>query len=253
MNWAALPRHYRLRAALMEKIASGEWAAHQPIPSERVLGERYNVSRATTRRALDDLANQGYIYREQGRGTFVAPMRKTSPKAQLLGFVEELQQNGEAVTITTIDSGLVIAPGPVAEELHIGANERAAYVRRVISVEAVPLLVAESYVPGFFGGDELVSRMSGAASLYRTLEIDGIIIAHGHQRLRAILLDENTARWLDAPVGCPGLEITRVTFSLEGVPVEMSRGVYRGDRYEYKIDLVRNRSRQEPVPSKDEI
>jgi GntR family transcriptional regulator len=70
-----LPRYYQLANILRERIARGEFEAHQPIPSERQLESLYSVSRPTIRQAIDLLVRQGYLYREHGRGTFVSPQK----------------------------------------------------------------------------------------------------------------------------------------------------------------------------------
>lgn len=50
-------------------------AAHSPLPSERILAERFGVQRPTVRVALEYLAQQGVIYRLERRGWFVSPPR----------------------------------------------------------------------------------------------------------------------------------------------------------------------------------
>jgi DNA-binding LacI/PurR family transcriptional regulator len=57
---------------LQDRIQSGEFEPGRPIPTERELGEEYGVSRITVIKALDMLEHDGYILRQQGRGTFIA-------------------------------------------------------------------------------------------------------------------------------------------------------------------------------------
>ena len=53
--------------------------ANDKMPTERELSIRYNVSRVTVRDTLNRLAQAGYIYRIQGKGTFVS-VRKIEKK-----------------------------------------------------------------------------------------------------------------------------------------------------------------------------
>ena len=60
---------------------------YEPIPSEQELMEMYQVSRITVRKAVDELVNEGYLYKIQGKGTYVKTMNAAtifllSPAAQ---------------------------------------------------------------------------------------------------------------------------------------------------------------------------
>lgn len=65
-------KYSQLYDILLEKILANEWKANDKMPTERELSIRYNVSRVTVRDTLNRLAQAGYIYRIQGKGTFVS-------------------------------------------------------------------------------------------------------------------------------------------------------------------------------------
>ncbi|MBU5672064.1 GntR family transcriptional regulator [Paenibacillus brevis] len=66
------PMYEQIFEALREQIVSGKYAPGERIPSEKELGEAYNVSRITSKKALEILAQEGYIVRQPGRGSFVS-------------------------------------------------------------------------------------------------------------------------------------------------------------------------------------
>src|SRR5690242_16490272 len=68
---AIAPLYHQLKLALTDHIVSGRWRPGTELPSEPELCRHFAVSRGTLRRALGDLAAQGLIVRQQGRGTFV--------------------------------------------------------------------------------------------------------------------------------------------------------------------------------------
>ena len=68
-----IPLVYQLGQAIRERIVAGEYRPGQPIPTEDQLQKFYGVSRTTVRLALAKLVNEGYIRRQQGKGTFVNP------------------------------------------------------------------------------------------------------------------------------------------------------------------------------------
>jgi len=57
---------------LIEKIVSGELAVGEAVLSERKLAEKYQVSYMTIRKAIFELAEDGYLRKESTRGTFVS-------------------------------------------------------------------------------------------------------------------------------------------------------------------------------------
>lgn len=72
------PKYSQLKDYLKEEMRLGKIAADEQLPSENMLATQFKVSRHTVRQALGDLENEGYVYREQGRGTFCAPRNRSA-------------------------------------------------------------------------------------------------------------------------------------------------------------------------------
>ena len=68
-----IPLVYQLGEAIRDKIVRREYIPGEPIPTEDRLQKFYGVSRTTVRLALAKLVNEGYIRRQQGKGTYVNP------------------------------------------------------------------------------------------------------------------------------------------------------------------------------------
>ncbi|MDF2842548.1 MAG: GntR family transcriptional regulator [Herbinix sp.] len=60
-----------VKQSIMDKIQSGELKPNDKLPSEEEYSETFNVSGITIRKALSELANEGYIKRTKRKGTFV--------------------------------------------------------------------------------------------------------------------------------------------------------------------------------------
>src|SRR6187549_887442 len=64
------PKYLRIKQDLTEKLRAGHFDPNVPLPSEKVLAELGGVSIGTVRQALSEMADEGLVRREQGRGTF---------------------------------------------------------------------------------------------------------------------------------------------------------------------------------------
>lgn len=67
-----LPIYYQIEEQLKKQIENGELKPNDSLPSEREFAERFEISRMTVRQAINNLVNDGYLYRQKGRGTFVS-------------------------------------------------------------------------------------------------------------------------------------------------------------------------------------
>jgi GntR family transcriptional regulator, arabinose operon transcriptional repressor len=64
--------YMQVAAKVKEEIRSRKLLPHEPVPSEGELAKQFDVSRMTTKLALELLAKQGIVSRLARRGTFVA-------------------------------------------------------------------------------------------------------------------------------------------------------------------------------------
>ena len=66
------PKYMQLKEEIVSWIAMAEFKPHDKLPSENEIAARFGFSRQTVRQALGDLETEGWLYRSQGKGTFVA-------------------------------------------------------------------------------------------------------------------------------------------------------------------------------------
>lgn len=65
-------KYLQLKEDLLKKIKRGDLPAGEKIPSENTLAAQYQLSRQTVRKAIAELTQEGFLYPEHGRGTFVS-------------------------------------------------------------------------------------------------------------------------------------------------------------------------------------
>ncbi|MEO7403946.1 MAG: UTRA domain-containing protein, partial [Burkholderiales bacterium] len=72
------------------------------------------------------------------------------------------------------------------------------------------------------------------------LEESGVKVASADQTISARLADATVAPLLDLQIGAPLLAVTRIVVDTRVKPVQLLRGLYRPDRYEYQMHLSRS-------------
>lgn len=73
------PLYKVIKDQIKNDIYHGKYQSHDQLPSENDLAQTYNVSRITSKRVLNDLEQEGLIYRQRGIGSFVSPIKKDTP------------------------------------------------------------------------------------------------------------------------------------------------------------------------------
>lgn len=232
-----LPLHHQLYDLLRGKIRSGEWKEGQMIPTEPELIIEYGVSRIVIRQVLNRLVNEGLIFRQQGRGSFVAERRLEEGLSRIISFTEDMRQRGLTPKTRILFSGLVPAPEDIAKHLGIKASDELARLERLRLANDEPMSIEEAYlVHRYFPG--VLNENYALSPLRETLRQKyGVHITRARQMIRAVQATAEQARLLTTKGKSPLLLIERVSFSEQDQPVEFLRIYYRGDRYSLYNDL----------------
>lgn len=93
--------HIQVAEILKQRIVDGTWSNGSSIPSEKELCAEFDVARGTVRQALANLEAEGYLSREQGRGTFVhwKEFSTNRSRSQRLAFIVPYVRDSSVPTI----------------------------------------------------------------------------------------------------------------------------------------------------------
>jgi len=233
-----VPLYYQLKEIFRSWIISGEFGENGRFPSESELQERFGVSRMTVRRALSELVNEGFLIREQGRGSFVVRPRVQDQLRRLTSFTEDMQLRGLATESRILDFRLV-HDEEVARKMEIPQDEELVQLRRLRLVEGEAIAIQNAFIRHRFCPG-ILERGLLEGSLYKTLEESyGLRLGRAIQTVEAKPADEYEARLLALEIGQPVLVLERLTFLADGNPIEYVRSIYHGDRYRFTVELVR--------------
>ena len=127
----AIPKYQYIKDELKNKIISGQFASGDKFYTEAELIAMYDVSSITVVRALNDLAKDGYIVRQQGKGTFVSRARKH--KLVEFSDVEVFETKDDKVTVLSIERGNKLSYLENLDYAEISSTTRLnAYAKQVV-------------------------------------------------------------------------------------------------------------------------
>jgi GntR family transcriptional regulator len=233
-----VPLYHQLKTVLLESLRKGDLKPNDQLPTEDELGAQFGVSKATVRQALRDLAQAGHVRRQQGRGTFV-----TEQRVQLSSFTEEMRQVGLDSGSKVLEQSVVPADAELARKLQIAEGAEVFRLKRLRLTGGEPMGVQTAYISCAVAPGLLEIDFS-SASLYDTMEKRyGLVLEHAAQTHFALTVSEEDAGLLGVPAGSPALGGERLTFLQGGRPLEVTRSVMRGDRYQIQLKLVRSPAR----------
>jgi GntR family transcriptional regulator len=203
-----------------------------PAPSERELVNRFGVARMTVRQALDALVGEGLLERVPGRGTFVARPRHGS--TPVLSFTEEMTRRDLVAESRTLLLRLEQAGTGVARALGITEGDAIIHWRRLRHADGSPMSVEDAYLnevllPGFL-------QATVPISLYEELQDRGLRPTWVEDAVSADIVTPDESSLLGLAAGSPVVRKQRRALAREKV-VEVSRAVYRADRYMVRVSL----------------
>jgi GntR family transcriptional regulator len=221
------PRHEQISDWLRDQIDDGVYDIDEKLPSEKEIGERFDVSRVTVRRALQTLENEDYIYRRQGLGSFVKEQRAAQGLVRLTDFAQDMAQAGLEARSEVEHHAPETPPPDVAVHLETD-DQKVAFDRTWL-----PMFYAQ-----LLEGHDLEHE-----TIYHILETEyDIPILRGHYRITAANADTAVANALGVESGEALLLIERLSLTEGDKRVYYQRRYYRSDRVAYELELARDPS-----------
>ncbi|MFG2196228.1 GntR family transcriptional regulator [Streptomyces sp. NPDC048639] len=228
-----VPKYYAVKtrlALLLDELGEGE-----PLPTERDLSVRYEVSRETVRQALRELLLEGRL-RRAGRGTVVAGPKLEQPLS-LASYTEGVRRQGRRPGRTLISLDRFPCPDRLAEETGFERGEAVWHLERVLLADDERVGLESTYVTV-----ARVPRLDGDfdpdSSFYVYLHDRlGIGFGDADERLETVLATPREALLIGTPPALPMLLIHRVSRDTGRRPLERVRSLYRGDRFSFTAHL----------------
>lgn len=231
-----IPLYFQLMEKLIETIHT-DYEQHEKLPSERELCDMYNVSRITVRQALQELAQEGYIYKQHGKGTFVAPKSYTQPLVKLYSFTEEMKKLGKFPTTKVLSFEKIAVDERMARKLQVAPLDEVFQIVRLRLADDEPLMYETSYVP-YEQFSQLTKQDIIERPMYTVFQEDyRIAVTKAVERFTATSIRTEAAQHLQVASGEAAMQIKRYAYAHDLV-IEYTVSIARGDKFDYIVELT---------------
>jgi GntR family transcriptional regulator len=227
---ADTPLWMQLKSILQGQIQSGELLPDSQLYSEHELCRLYGVSRTVVREALSELVHDRYIYRIQGKGTFISGRKEEQDFAgSNIGFSGEMIGKGRKVMTKILKQTLAEPSERERRMLRLINPQQVFKIRRLMYIDdQVRLLVDMSFPADLVSGFENVNL--GNKSIYDVLKRRyGLVPSSSERWIEAILPTDKQAALLNISLGTPLLGIESCAYLSDGRAFEYYYGIHRSD------------------------
>ncbi|GAP37457.1 GntR family transcriptional regulator [Piscinibacter sakaiensis] len=232
-----VPLYVQLAALFRQRIAKGIWREGDRLPSLDQLVTEYGVARVTARQAIDQLAREGLVSPQRGRGTFVTGQPHSDRWLRVETSLKHLAEvyRDTQPTILTIDTSEAGRAPLLSEDDGVAAPQYV-YMRRVHAHQGRPYCVIDIHLDAaIFARDPEAFRQGTVIPLLTSLP--GLKIATARQVLTISTADLEVARHLGIGVNAPVAEVRRVFTGARRRVIYVGHVVYRGDFIHLEMDL----------------
>jgi GntR family transcriptional regulator len=233
---SVLPLYHRVFLSLRDQVVNGVYDSRAPMPSEKQLCAEFEVSRATIRRAMVLLEEEGLIERRQGARTF----------AKALGYKGTAQRRNLDLLARKANH-LDLLPGDIHQHYEViepdketwrqfNKPDRLGRVVRVRESDGKPYCFVVTYMPLHLA-DRIDWAKLGATPVITAAAEAGYKFVKTEQVITATVANEESAAALGTPMGSALLRISGLFIDKDGNAVMRKDGYFRPETFEYRMTL----------------
>lgn len=228
-----VPLYVQIGDDLRQRIADGSLRPGDQLPSEMELAETFGVSRMTARKGLDALVADGIVFRQPGKGSFVASTRISHDISTTASFSAAMQQLGLETETRVLRAAVVPAPAHIAAALHVDIGALVVHLERLRLVEGAPAAIHAAWLPRHLAR---VLEQDLEGSLLELLGTIGVSIRRARDTVEAGPASEREAQLLGIDDALPVVRILGVGFDEDDDRVRVTEAVYPADRFRFTVD-----------------
>lgn len=235
-----IPIYYQLEERIRQLIETNELKPGDVLPSERAFTEKYNISRMTVRQAINNLVSEGLLYRQKGKGTFVAAKKFEQDLSGLTSFSEDMKSRGLTPSNKLLSFKTISGNTQLSTILKLNAADTIYEIKRIRLANDEPVALETVYTPKKIVGEMMEQDVT--TSFYHHLENKlQLQIGYGTQSIEAALCNDDEIKHLQIKAGYPILLMKRISYLRDDseTPVEYVKSAYRADKYSFHLQMKR--------------
>ncbi len=241
-----LPLYHQVESCIREDIANRTYLPDQPIPTELELQEKFNVSRETVRKAINNLVFAGLVEKRKGVGTFITHPKIVHRVGYIYGSYEEILARGMIPGTAFIEKKEIKPPEIMRKEMVLEKGASVIKIKRLRLANEEPVAILSSYLPMDLVPDLAQVKFENN-SLYHTLEkVYHLKLNESNEIIEAGSITGKDAKWLQIKKGSPILVVKRLTYLNNSRVIEKLTALYRSDKFKYQVKL-KGRPGQRPL------
>ncbi len=234
------PLYKKVKEQLTASLLQREWPPGAMLPSEPQLAQRYHVGISTVRAAIKELTGANVLVRTQGKGTFVSRFENRPGIHRFFNLVRH-SGSEEPTTRKLLSCERIKAPDDIAEALRLPRTHEGQIVfclTTLLSLAQTPKYYSRIFLPAtVFAGLKRSMVPDGGKSLYSIYqERFNVNVIKVVDRLRAVAASAAVAKACHIKRGSPVLEVLRIAYSYNDVPVEVRERWISTTEHWYRIE-----------------
>lgn len=219
---------------IARRIRAGIVKQGERLPSERELGEQLGISRMTARNIYLHLEHEGLLTRSNRSGWYVTRPPIHYALSHSASFISNVEEMGARASIDLLDRKSEPASEEIATALHLPESASVDVLQRLFRANGQPTMIETlHFSPSLFPGILDEAPQQSILSLWRMRY--SVVVQHADVTIRAMPLNAENSRALDAFPGAPGISMTQVFHDTTSRPVAVSRQIWRNDSAEFQF------------------
>lgn len=231
-----LPRYEQVRWQIQCLLTENQWDTETPLPTESELAKRYQVSVGTVRKAVEKLAEDGIVSKQQGRGTFV---KQPDFETSLSRFFKFRDKNSGYVTPTGIVKKMALIDGiaEINNKLNLNDDECLLYLERVRIIDDQVILSEKIWLPQKLFEPLITLKKEDFGNLLYPFyyEICNQFVSSATETLS--FKKDHQDDYLNNQLDESLVKICRVAKNLKGEPIEYRESYGLADNFSYEISI----------------
>lgn len=222
-SYDATPIYYRLQKIIQDNIENGTWKPGEMIPTEAEIATSYKVSIGTVKKGILNLINEGYLFRVQGKGTFVAGTSLAREQLRYYHFFKDFEGEEAQFRMQLLSLKTSKCPESVHHFFKTETGNKIYKLERLSTCNKSPMIYIISCLrKEMFPNLERFPRTHfERIPLYTLIEREyGLPTVFNQELISATQADGHLANILTVKEGTPLLQIDMISYTYKETPYE---------------------------------